>query len=394
MTDQVTFSQKKRVRSGHRSSTTRLLAQANDELQSLERNLAKLQQLKVALLEKLDVLRALDAEIVELSLILTEDELDDEILQADTFAEKICLAVIEIDAALSKCSISADLTDYHSIRSNISPRTKTIQSRVQSTPPRDDVLPESPRNPSGLRRPSLSMESLRTQPESSSYFRTKVRLLKLSIKKFNGNLTAWTTFWDSFESIIHLNPELTNIDKFNYLNSLLEQSAAESISGLRLTNANYEEAVAVLKKRYGNKQQIISTHMDALLNLEAVTSHSYFKSLRYLRDQIESHIRSLKSLGIPSESYGSLLSSVLMSKLPQELWLIVSRTITDGEWNFEEVMAVIEKEIDARERTGATFVTTTRNHGTKDLPTAAALFSGDSSSVCCSYCGQSQSSVS
>ena len=65
-------------------------------------------QLKVALLEKLGVLRAIDAEIVELSLILTEDELDDQILQADTFAEKIRLAVIEIDAALSKCSISAD----------------------------------------------------------------------------------------------------------------------------------------------------------------------------------------------------------------------------------------------------------------------------------------------
>ena len=191
---------------------------------------------------------------------------------------------------MSKCSISADLTDYHSIRSIISPRTKTIQSRAQPPPPRDDVLPESPRNPSGLRRPSLSMEALITQPESSSYFRTKLRLPKLSIKKFNGNLTAWTTFWDSFESTIHLNPELTN-----YLNSLLEQSAAESISGLTLTNANYEEAVAVFKKRYmyGNKQQIISTHMDALLNLEAVTSHSNFKSLRYLRDQIESHIRSL-----------------------------------------------------------------------------------------------------
>ena len=242
MTDQVTFSHKKRVCSGHHSSTTQLLAQANDELQSLERNLAKLQQLKVTLLEKLDVLRALDEEIVELSLILMEDELDNDILQVDTFAERICLAVIEIDAALSKCSISADLMDYSSVRSNISPRTKSIQSRVQSPPPRDDVLPES--NPSGLRRPSLSMESLRTQPESSSYYRTEVRLPKLSIKKFNGNLTAWTTCWDSFESTIHLNPELTNIDKFNYLNSLLEQSVAESISGLTFTNANYEEAVA------------------------------------------------------------------------------------------------------------------------------------------------------
>ena len=94
MTDQVTFSHKKRVRSGHRSSTTRLLAQANDEFQSLKRNLAKLQQLKVTLLEKLDVLRALDEEIVELSLVLTEDELDNDILQADTFAKRIRLEVI------------------------------------------------------------------------------------------------------------------------------------------------------------------------------------------------------------------------------------------------------------------------------------------------------------
>ena len=70
------------------------------------------------------------------------------------------------------------------------------------------------------------------------------------------------------------------------------------------------------------------------------------------------------------------------------------RYSTDGEWNFEEVMAVIEKEIDARERAGATFVTTTRNHGIKDLLTTAALISGDSSSVCCSYCGHSHSSVS
>ena len=84
----------------------------------------------MALLEKLDALRALDAEIVELSLILTEDELDDEIPQADTFTEKIRLAVIEIDAACQNAAFSANLTDYHSIHSNILPRTKTIQSRV------------------------------------------------------------------------------------------------------------------------------------------------------------------------------------------------------------------------------------------------------------------------
>lgn len=72
-----------------------------------------------------------------------------------------------------------------------------------------------------------------------------VKLPKLSLKRFNGDLTKWTTFWDSFSSSIHGNPALSRIDKFNYLISLLESTAAEAIAGLTPTDANYEEAVSV-----------------------------------------------------------------------------------------------------------------------------------------------------
>ena len=40
---------------------------------------------------------------------------------------------------------------------------------------------------------------------------------------------------------------------------------------------------------------------------------------------MEVYVRGLKPLGVSSESYGNLLSSVLMNKIPQELRLIVSR---------------------------------------------------------------------
>lgn len=46
--------------------------------------------------------------------------------------------------------------------------------------------------------------------------------------------------------------------------------------------------------------------------------------LRQLYDLVEVHVRGLKALGVPSESYGSLLSFVLMSKVPQEVSLIIS----------------------------------------------------------------------
>ena len=68
------------------------------------------------------------------------------------------------------------------------------------------------------------------------------------LKKLGGDITLWSSFWDSFESSIHSNSDLTEIEKFNYLHSLLEHTAAEAIAGLTLLSSNYEEAIALLKK--------------------------------------------------------------------------------------------------------------------------------------------------
>ena len=160
-----------------------------------------------------------------------------------------------------------------------------------------------------------------------------VKLPKLSLKRFNGDLTKWTTFWDTFKSAVHDNPTLTSIDKFNYLNSLLESAAAEAIAGLTLTSANYEEAIATLRRRFGNKQLIVNRHMDLLLNLKGVTSQHNLKGLRQLCDVVESNVRGLRALGVPSSSYGGLLSPILISKLPPELRLIINRELNEGEWD-------------------------------------------------------------
>ena len=126
---------------------------------------------------------------------------------------------------------------------------------------------------------------------------TKVKLPKLSLKGFNGDITQWPTFWDTFQSSIDSNPGLSNIDKFNYLKSLLEGPASEAISGLKLTAPNYVEAIQILKKRFGNKRQIIDKHMENLLNIDSITSQHNLKGLRHLHDTLESQIRGLRSLG-------------------------------------------------------------------------------------------------
>ena len=48
----------------------------------------------------------------------------------------------------------------------------------------------------------------------------------------------------------------------NYLHSLLDKTATEAIAGLPLTYANYQEAIDILKGRFGNSQLIINSHME------------------------------------------------------------------------------------------------------------------------------------
>ncbi len=146
----------------------------------------------------------------------------------------------------------------------------------------------------------------------------KAKLPMLSLNKFLGNSVDWQEWWDSFNSAVELNSSLSDVDKFNYLKSLL------------LTSENYREAIKLLKERYGNKQVVISSQLDSLLKLPEATSIGEVKKLRNIHDQLESHVRSLQNVGVSQDSYGSSLAPVVMSNIPQALRIIISRDLVSG----------------------------------------------------------------
>ena len=344
-------------------------------------------------------LKVLDDEILSNK---EEEEIEDEIREADLVNELIQLtnARIEdflqastkkVDAAKHKTpvspSVSADSSD-------VKPSTDSVESPVRlnvST----EVVPGKfePSNHSAQlpnSNPAASLSIQETGP--------RVKLPKLEVKKIDGEVSTWPTNWYAIEASIHKNPKLAPIDKFNYLNSLLMKPALDAISGLPLTTSNYEEAIAILKKRFGNKQQIINRHMDILVNVSPVINEDPRK-LRELYDTLESYVRSLKSLGLPSGSYhGSLLSSIIMNKLPQELRLIISREIKDHEWQLDTIMSVLENELEARGR-AVLHDESQLSAESQAFPnfqmhtTTSALFTKDSGPTC-TYCKQSHPSNS
>ena len=137
-------------------------------------------------------------------------------------------------------------------------------------------------------------------------------------------------------------------DKFNYLNSLLEGVAKQSIQGLTLLDANYDSAAEILKQRFAKPQQIISAHMEELLKLSTCLGTKCLTSLRFVYDKVSEHVQGLPALGVNSDQLGSLLILVITSKLPEEIRVRVARK-KNAIWKIEELLEIIKQEVETRE---------------------------------------------
>ena len=181
----------------------------------------------------------------------------------------------------------------------------------------------------------------------------KIKIPELKISKFDGDVINWQTFWQQFESAIHLNETLDNINKFNYLLQYLCEEARSSISGLSITSETYLEAIDLLKQRYGNTQILISAYTKKLVLLPMIRGDNDIQGLRLLHDQIECSMRNLRSLDVDISTYGVLLVPLVTEKLPNNLRLLMSRKFKNDKWDIKTMLEILKEELEAKERSVA-----------------------------------------
>ena len=172
----------------------------------------------------------------------------------------------------------------------------------------------------------------------------------------------WQTFWDSFSAAVHTNPNLTGVQKFNYLRAQLKGDATRVVAGFPLTDVNYQHSITLLRERFGQPYKLINAHMQALLNLSNVTNS--LSSLQSFYDTVENHIRGLSALGKSPESYGDLLTPIVFGKLPKEVQKSLARDHSNSEWTLDELRSSIIKEIRILE----TEIHTSGHHDQPDTP--------------------------
>ena len=211
--------------------------------------------------------------------------------------------------------------------------------------------------------------------------RIEAKLPKLELPKFSGDVTNWQSFYDRFNAIIDKRGDISDINKFTYLLSLLRDEAKASVQGLQLTADNYQTAKEILEKRFGRRETVVFGHIQKLLNM----SNSGKQDLWKLYDELTIHVRSLDNLGVSGAQYGVILTPLILHQLPANYRLEWSREAEGKESDLNYLMTFLFDEIRRRERSqtfNESFKTSNPDKNTRFQPkTASALLNSELSDI-------------
>lgn len=134
--------------------------------------------------------------------------------------------------------------------------------------------------------------------------------------KFNDDINNWVTFHNLFDTLVHQNCSLSDIEKLQFLLSSLEHEALNEVKSLSISNENYLIAWNKLVKRYHNKRRLVSYHINKIIDLPQILNTS-IKNIRSFISAFNEHSQALIPLGtdVIKESLILVCVSLMLRKV-------------------------------------------------------------------------------
>ncbi|XP_062703664.1 uncharacterized protein LOC134286109 [Aedes albopictus] len=145
---------------------------------------------------------------------------------------------------------------------------------------------------------------------------SRVMLPDIKLPSFSGRIQEWTSFRDTFRSLIHNNQQLADVDKFTYLRSSTTGEALQELNSVELTGDNYEVAWKMLEKKYENKKLIVKAHLDALFAVEPMRRENC-EALSHIISEFDKNLLMLNKIGEQTANWSTILAYMVCSRLDQ-----------------------------------------------------------------------------
>lgn len=184
-----------------------------------------------------------------------------------------------------------------------------------------------------------------------------LKLPKIELRKFGGEIKDWLAFWSTFKKI-HDDATLSKEDKFHYLlqSTVKDSRAFEVVNSFPPTSDNYEKAIQSLQSRFGKKDLLVEFYVRELLKL--VLNKHKSVSLVMIYDKLETHLRALESLDVTTDMCAAMLFPLVESSLPEDILRIWQRTMSSvnvsvnvtAKDRLTHLMTFLGKEVESEER--------------------------------------------
>ncbi|KRX34110.1 hypothetical protein T05_14082 [Trichinella murrelli] len=125
-------------------------------------------------------------------------------------------------------------------------------------------------------------------PAATSIHELAARLPRCDLPKFSGDFTEFRAFWDQFDYRVHQQKDLSNAAKLTYLCGCLTGKAADVISSLSSSNADYEVAMNRLREEFDRPTKVIRHQIKKLVHAppKDVGLRSHYDHLRRTIDAL------------------------------------------------------------------------------------------------------------
>ena len=93
------------------------------------------------------------------------------------------------------------------------------------------------------------------------------RLQPPTLKPFTGDPADWPEFSDRFTSMVHNQPDMTDVEKFTHLKLYLSDYALTMVKNIKTSAENYKLAWKILEDTFNRPRSIVRGHLERLFKL-------------------------------------------------------------------------------------------------------------------------------
>ena len=212
------------------------------------------------------------------------------------------------------------------------------------------------------------------------------RLPEVKLAIFKGNFGEWETFGSSFRTNVDVRNDIERSTKFIYLAQSLEGEPKEMISGLAITDDNYNLAIRILRDRYDNASKQTNILIQRLHTLPTLKHNP--KDLRVFLTEYHK-IKAQLSRVLDFQASELVIKSTVIRKLTFQTFDRICDIYVTHDFTLDQMETGIQHIVDKLEQAvlalaeGATIKQVGVNSQSPNQPTKQ---SKQKSNQRCSYC--------